>query len=156
MASKDGGYLLPAQRMFMKNAEGETAEVGPNNPMAVYIVGEGPTPIPDPEVINILGTGTAAGSADFPKDSSMKKATDITVTYGGSAANTTATFTTFLVDINGRETVLQGVRNNVSIGLVSSANVGDVVDYSIPVGCKLRIKYTAPANGTVNIKGVVG
>ncbi|WP_413373329.1 hypothetical protein [Paenibacillus taichungensis] len=110
----------------------------------------------DPEIITILGSGSAANTVNYPASGSVKRSTDITVTYGSSTAATTGTFTTFLVDINDRESVLPGIRNNISIAQVTSANVGDVVDYTIPAGCKLRIKYSAPSGGgTLSIKGVV-
>ncbi|MEK4273112.1 hypothetical protein [Paenibacillus sp. FSL R7-0026] len=110
-----------------------------------------------PQTVSILGAGSAVGSAAYPASGVVERSTDITVYYGSSNQATTGTFSTFLIDINNRQSILPGIRQNVSIAQVTSANVGDVVTYTIPAGCKLRVEYTAPTGGgTLSIKGVVG
>ncbi|WP_433581610.1 hypothetical protein [Paenibacillus amylolyticus] len=110
-----------------------------------------------PQTVSILGAGSAVGNATYPASGTVEKSTDIMVYFGSSNQATTGTFSTFLIDVNSRQSVLPGIRQNVGIAQVTSANVGDVVAYSIPAGCRLRIEYTAPSGGgTLSIKGVIG
>ncbi|SHN52641.1 hypothetical protein SAMN04487896_0232 [Paenibacillus sp. ov031] len=133
----------------------DASAIGLGNPMLVEVVGSDEPGGGSGETVTILEAGAAAGNESYPSTGVAERKIDITIYFGGSAAGTTSTFSTFLIDINNRQTVLPGIRSNVSIAQVTTANVGDVVDYSIPQGCRLRIDYTAPTGGTLSIKGVV-
>ncbi|UPK45871.1 hypothetical protein [Paenibacillus pabuli] len=147
-----GGTPLADQQIATRDENGFLRPVSPDNP--IYTKPADDSGSGGGQTVTILGTGTAAGNVSYPSTGVADKNTDITIYFGGSTTGTTGTFSTFLIDINNRQTVLPGIRSNVSIAQVTTANVGDIVDYSIPKGCKLRIDYTAPTGGTLSIKGV--
>ncbi|GAB1154510.1 hypothetical protein YWY31_05350 [Paenibacillus illinoisensis] len=109
-----------------------------------------------PEIVTLLSVGTTAGSVEYPSEPTGTDI-EITINYGGSTNATQGTFNTYIVDLNGKKSVLPGVRNNINIAQINQASVGDLVSYIIPVGCILRIEYTTPnGGGTLSIKGVLG
>jgi hypothetical protein len=144
------------QQIYARDETGKMRAVGVDFPMPMKQVDGGSSG--GAKTVTILGAGSAAGSATYPatSENAVAKDTDITIYFGGGAS-TTGTFTSFLIDINDRKTALPGIRENgASISQVNTANVGDVVSYTIPALCRLRIEYTAPAGGgTLSIKGVV-
>lgn len=142
------------QQIYTKDETVQYKPVSADNPLALYQVNCGGDASSEP--ISILGAGTVAGSTFYPNDGVTIRDTDIVVYYGSSTAATTATFDTFLIDINNRKSVLPGIRQNQRFAQVTSANVGDVVLYTVPAGCIFKVEYTAPTGGgTINIKGVV-
>lgn len=109
-----------------------------------------------PEIVTLLSAGASAGSVQYPSEPTGTDL-EITLNYGGSTNATQGTFNTYIIDINGKKAVLPGVRNNINIAQITQASVGDLVSYIIPVGCILRIEYTAPnGGGMLSIKGVLG
>lgn len=155
MEKYDGSGLLAKQQIYAKDENGRMRAVGADFPMKVEVVNGSESPGPSSPV-NILGAGAVAGSAFYPASGTVTKEIDITVFFGASNQVTQANFNSYVVDINGRQTVLPGLRENISIAQVNSAAVGDIVNYTIPVGCRLKFEYTTPTGGgTLNIKGVV-
>ncbi|MCF7753354.1 hypothetical protein KQ941_02785 [Paenibacillus xylanexedens] len=156
MAGKDANGVFAGQQIYAKDEQGRMRAVGADFPMPMKSVDGGSSG--GVGTVTILGAGSAAGNATYPPtaESAVLKDTDITIYFGGGAS-TTGTFTSFLIDINDRKTALPGIRENgASISQVNTANVGDVVSYTIPALCRLRIEYTAPTGGgTLSIKGVV-
>ncbi|KAA8750116.1 hypothetical protein [Paenibacillus sp. UASWS1643] len=156
MSKYDGSHLLANQQIYARDENGKMRAVGADFPLPMKQVEGGSSG--GPRTVTILGAGSAAGSATYPPtaESAVAKDTDITIYFGGGAS-TTGTFTSCLIDINDRKTALPGIRENgASISQVNTANVGDVVSYTIPALCRLRIEYTAPTGGgTLSIKGVV-
>lgn len=109
-----------------------------------------------PEIVTLLSAGATAGSVQYPSEPTGTDI-EITLNYGGSTNATQGTFNTYIIDLNGKKAVLPGVRNNINIAQINQASVGDLVSYIIPVGCILRIEYTAPnGGGTLSIKGALG
>lgn len=156
MARKDASSLFADQQIFARDENGKMRAIGMDFPMPMKLVDGGSSG--GVGTVTILGAGSAAGNATYPPtaESAVLKDTDITIYFGGGAS-TTGTFASFLIDINDRKTTLPGIRENgASISQVNTANVGDVVSYTIPALCRLRIEYTAPTGGgTLSIKGVV-
>lgn len=137
--------------MFVKITDDQGRPIGPDNPL-LFAMASGGSPATE---VSILGTGTAAGSVQYPDEASLTEKS-ITLNFGASNDTTTATFNTYLIDLNGKKSLFPGIRSNIQIKQVTSANVGDTVAYQLPPGCKIRVEYTAPVGGgTLSIKGVV-
>ena len=93
---------------------------------------------------------STAGQADYRGQNERKLA----MAYSGSRG-ATATFTAFLVDREGNEYSLSGFRVSGNIDLVTSAQPGEIVEYTKPAGMILRIKWTKPSTGTVSAKAIL-
>lgn len=86
-------------------------------------------------------------SKDGQNDYAAFEKKSVTIAYSATTAGTTATFTTFLVDLDGNEYPIDGFRVTGSVDLVKSAKPGEVVEYEKPAGLIFRVKHTAPTGG---------
>lgn len=137
--------------MFVKLTDDQGKPIGTNNPL-LFTMASGGAPATE---VSLLATGTAAGSVQYPDEASLTEKS-ITLNFGASNDTTTATFNTYLIDLNGKKSPFPGIRSNIEIKQVTSANVGDTVVFQLPPGCKIRVEYTVPVGGgTLSIKGVV-
>ncbi|MCV4233321.1 hypothetical protein OHJ21_19240 [Virgibacillus sp. LDC1] len=93
---------------------------------------------------------SVAGQTDYKGRQERK----VTVAYSGTQG-ASSVFTAFLVDSDGNEYPLSGVRVSGDLDMITSAKPGEVVEYTKPSGLTMRVKFTKPSGGTVSAKATL-